>query len=336
MIVMSNMVYWGDNLVGLRLLKEQDVKVDLVYIDPPFATNNRFLIDENRANTVSASGTLAFVDTVTGTEYFSALKERLMAIRSVMADTASIYVHISVRVEHRVRVLMDEVFGEHNFRNSIARIKCNPKNFNRYGYGNMRDSILFYSVSDNIHWQPKREQLTEKELIAKYPKMNIDGRRYMTTPLHAPGETIDGPTGQEWRGMKPPAGRHWRYAPDVLEELDAVGKVVWSATGNPRKIMYADEFQGKLPQDIWEYKDPQKLEYPTQKNRAMLERIIETSSGEGDTVLDCYAGSGETLMVAATLGRRFVGMDNAEASRVVIERRMKEAKIERLELMKSG
>ncbi len=122
--------------------------------------------------------------------------------------------------------------------------------------------------------------------------------------------------------MNPPPGRHWRYPPAKLDELDAAGEIVWSSTGNPRKIRYANEAAGKLPQDVWLYKDPQRPAYPTQKNANMLERIILTSSNPGDTVLDCYAGSGSTLLTAARLDRRFIGMDNAPAARSVNERRL--------------
>ena len=326
---MNHLFYAGDNLDGLRLLAELGVTVDLVYIDPPFATNNEFLIDDGRANAVSASGRLAYSDRVRGDAYLDALGERLCAISALMSPTGSVYVHIDVKMEHHVRLLMDDVFGPQNFRNSITRIKCNPKNFDRYGYGNVKDTILFYSVSpERITWHPQREPLDDDEVARLYPHTDAAGRRYTTTPLHAPGVTANGATGQPWRGMPPPAGRHWRYPPARLDELDAAGLIEWSATGNPRKIRYADESAGKLPQDVWLYKDPQRPAYPTQKNARMLERIIRTSSNPGDTVLDCYAGSGSALLTAARLGRRFIGMDNSEAARVVIEKRLYERRVD--------
>ena len=318
---MDHLFFSGDNLEGMNLIEEKGIKVDLVYIDPPFATNNEFLIDKDRANTISGSGELAYADTVRGEDYLAQLRLRLEAIRRVMAEDGSIYVHIDVKMEHHVRLLMDQIFGPRNFRNSITRIKCNPKNFNRYSYGNIKDTILFYSVSpERIKWHPQEEPLTDEDAVSRYPLVDEDGRRYATTPLHAPGTTRNGPTGRTWRGMPPPAGRHWRYPPERLEELDAQGLIAWSSTGNPRKIIYADQSAGKLPQDVWVFKDPQRPVYPTQKNAAMLERVICTSSNPGDTVLDCYAGSGSTLLEAARLGRRFIGMDNAPASRDVLFR----------------
>ena len=326
---MQHIFYPGDNLDGLRLLAERGIQADLVYIDPPFATNNEFLIDDHRANSVSASGRPAYSDTVRGNDYLEALAKRLHAIRAVMSPTGSIYVHIDVKMEHHVRLLMDDVFGPQNFRNAITRIKCNPKNFDRYSYGNIKDTILFYSVSPGpITWNPQREPLSGDEVARLYPLTDSAGHRYTTTPLHAPGVTENGPTGQPWRGMPPPPGRHWRYAPAKLDDLDAAGLIEWSSTGNPRKIRYASEAAGKLPQDVWLYKDPQRPAYPTQKNAKLLDRIIRTSSNPGDTLLDCYAGSGGTLLMAARLGRRFIGMDNAPAAQAVIENRLCERQVD--------
>ncbi|MYC36895.1 MAG: site-specific DNA-methyltransferase [Chloroflexi bacterium] len=333
---MEHLFHTGDNLDGLEMVREHGMRVDLVYIDPPFATNTEFLMDSDRANTVSASGKLAYADTLKGGDYLEQLRLRLEAIRSVMAADGSIYVHIDVKMEHHVRLLMDAVFGERNFRNSITRIKCNPKNFSRLSYGNIKDTILFYSVSPyRIKWHPQEEPMTGDEAESRYPLVDGEGRRYTTTPLHAPGVTRKGATGGHWRGMPPPAGRHWRYPPDKLDELDEAGLIAWSSTGNPRKIIYADQSSGKLPQDVWVYKDPQRPSYPTQKNSAMLERIVLTSSEPGDTVLDCYAGSGATLLEAARLGRRFIGMDDAPAAREVAERRLRAEGVQWEELASS-
>ncbi len=320
----GSLFYAGDNLEGLALLQERGLLVDLVYIDPPFATGADFLISENRANAISGNGSLAYSDRETGQAYLDKLESQLRAIRQVMSPTGSIYVHIGQSVEHHVRLLMDQVFGAENFRNSITRVKCNPKNFARYSYGNVKDSILFYSMSPNaLTWNPQREPLDPDDIERLYPFEDDTGRRYTTTPLHAPGVTRNGKTGKPWRGLPPPEGRHWRYRPERLDELDARGLIAWSSTGNPRLIKFADEARGMLPQDIWEYKDPQNPVYPTQKNAEMLRRIILTSSNPGDVVLDCFAGSGETLVQAHRLGRRFVGMDDAVAAHGVVEARVR-------------
>ncbi|MCY3865939.1 MAG: site-specific DNA-methyltransferase, partial [Chloroflexi bacterium] len=291
--------------------------------DPPFATGNDFLISENRANSISGNGSVAYSDRTKGKAYLDVLERQLRAIKKVLSPTGSIYVHIGLTVEHHVRILMDRVFGVANYRNSITRIKCNPKNFDRYSFGNVKDSILFYSVSPKkVTWHPQREPFSDEAIERLYPFADEMGRRYTTTPLHAPGVTQNGKTGSSWRGIEPPEGRHWRYQPEKLDELDHQGLIAWSSTGNPRMIKYADEAKGKLPQDVWEYKDPQNPIYPTQKNADMLKRIILTSSNPGDIVLDCFAGSGETLIQAHSLGRNFVGMDISRAAQSILKSRL--------------
>lgn len=213
---------------------------------------------------------------------------------------------------------MDKIFGKENFRNEITRIKCNPKNFFRKAYGNIKDVIFFYSktkpgTNDPMIWNEYRRPLTEDEIKKQFPKIDKRERRYATTPLHAKGETINGPTGQTWKGLNPPKGRHWRYSPEELTRLDEAGLIEWSATGNPRKIIYADENPGKKIQDIWEFKDKgfENSIYPTEKNQEMLEQIILQSSNEGNIILDCFAGCGTTLISAEKYSRRWIGIDNS-------------------------
>ncbi len=212
-----------------------------------------------------------------------------------MSEKASIYLHTDYKIGHYVKIIMDEIFGIENFRNDITRIKCNPKNFKRKGYGNIKDLILFYSKGKNPTWNEPRDDFAEGDIERLFKKTDENGRKYTTIPLHAPGETKNGKTGEIWRGMKPPKGRHWRSAPEVLEKLEKNGLVEWSKNGVPRRKIYADEQTGKKKQDIWEYKDAQYPNYPTEKNLEMLKTIISASSNEGDLVLDCFCGSGTTL-----------------------------------------
>lgn len=112
-----------------------------VYIDPPFATGGNFTITEGRAATISNSknGTLAYADVLKGECFIQFLKERLLLIKDLLSDRGSVYLHIDYKIGHYVKVMMDDVFGIGNFRNDITRIKCNPKNFKRIGYGNIKD-----------------------------------------------------------------------------------------------------------------------------------------------------------------------------------------------------
>lgn len=313
---LNNRLIQGDNLGILKtLLIDYDLKgkIDLVYIDPPFATNQNFKISDGRANTISngLNDEIAYSDTLMDADYLEFLRERLIFLRELLSDKGSIYLHIDYKIGHYVKIIMDEIFGVQNFRNDITRVKCNPKNFQRKAYGNIKDLVLFYSKSSDLIWNDSKESFTEEDIEKLFPKIDKFGRRFATIPLHAPGETLNGKTGKEWKGIKPPKGRHWRSDPIVLDELDKKGLIEWSSNGVPRKKIFAGEQQGKKRQDIWEFKDPQYPIYPTEKNLDLLKTIISTSSNKNSLILDCFCGSGTTLISAEMLGRNWIGIDQS-------------------------
>jgi adenine-specific DNA-methyltransferase len=319
----------GENLAVLRcLLHDHGMggKVRLATIDPPFSTRSVFRIADGRANAVSRplEGATAYDDRLAGPAYLEFLRERFVLLRELLSGDGSLYVHADLKIGHYVKILLDEVFGPRNFRADIARVKCNPKNFDRNSYGNVKDVILFYAKSARAVWNPPREPLDEESLARLFRKIDGQGRRYTTVPLHAPGETARGATGKPWKGMMPPKGRHWRCDPRELDTLDAEGRIERSRNGVPRRILYADEAgkKGKLVQDIWEFKDPQSPTYPTEKNLAMLERIVSASSNPGDLALDCFCGSGTTLVAAEKLKRRWIGIDSSGEAIAAARRRL--------------
>lgn len=314
---MENLLIKSENIKGMNyLLTEKGLKgkIDLIYIDPPFATGGNFTITDGRASTISNSrnGDLAYSDKLLGNEFISFIKERLILLKALLSEKGSIYLHIDYKIGHYVKIAMDDVFGIENFRNDITRIKCNPKNFNRVGYGNIKDLILFYTKSNNPIWNEPREKYTEKDFEKLFPKIDKYGRRYTSVPIHAPGETENGKSNLPFKGIMPPKGRHWRTDVETLEKWDKEGLIEWSSTGNPRKIIFADEREGKRVQDIWEYKDPQYPKYPTEKNSDLLDLIIRTSSNINSIVLDCFCGSGTTLKSAQKYGRNWIGIDQSE------------------------
>ena len=170
---------------------------------------------------------------------------------------------------------------------------------------------MFYTKGPNPIWNEPREKYSEKDLDKLFPKTDKFGRRYTTVPIHAPGECVNGQSSKPFKGVLPPQGRHWRVGVEILEEWDSQGLLEWSLNGNPRKIIYADEREGKRVQDIWEFKDPQYPVYPTEKNADMLDLIVATSSEEGSIVMDCFCGSGTTLASANKLGRQWIGIDQS-------------------------
>jgi len=319
----------SENFQALKILLEKNSlkgKVDFIYIDPPFSTNNVFKISQDRANTISSSNNdeTAYSDHLQGADFIEFLRERLILLRELMSDKASIYLHIDYKIGHYVKVMMDEVFGINNFRNDITRIKCNPKNFDRKAFGNIKDLVLFYSKTDDYIWNEPKRALNEDDLKRLYKKVDANGRYYTTVPLHAPGETKEGPTGRPWRSMMPPKGRHWRCDPKKLEELDKEGLIEWSSNGVPRRIIYAEDAKenGVRLQDILEFKDTQTPSYPTEKNIEFLQLLIKTSSKPDSIVLDCFCGSGTTLVAAKELGRDWIGIDQSKHAIEVAQKRI--------------
>ena len=325
----NNALINGNNLEVLSiLLHEYNMagKVDLIYIDPPFATNGTFTIGKDRTSTISGSSEddIAYTDTLVGEDFLEFLRERLILARELLSEQGSIYLHIDYKIGHYVKIIMDEVFGSENFRNDITRIKCNPKNFSRKAYGNIKDLILFYSKSKNPIWNEPYIPYSEEDIAKLYKKIDENGRAYTTVPLHAPGETKDGVTGGEFKGIKPPKGRHWRTAPAELEKLDEQGLIEWSANGVPRRKIFAEEQKGKKMQDIWDFKDYQYPVYPTEKNLDLLKHIVKTSSNENSIVMDFFCGSGTTLCAAQELGRKWIGIDQSEQAIKVAKTRLSE------------
>lgn len=316
-----NRLYYGNNLpILLSLLEDKNIKnkVKLIYIDPPFATQSIFQ---------SRSQADAYCDLLQGSEYLEFLRQRLIVLREIMADDGSIYIHLDENMAFTVKIIMDELFGEKNFRNWITRKKCNPKNYTRKTYGNISDFILFYTKSDHYIWNRPFEKWTEEKAKKEYPYLEAEtGRRYKKVPIHAPG-TRNGETGKSWLGINPPPGKHWQFTPQKLDEMNAKGEIYWSKNGNPRRKVYLEESQGIPVQDIWlDYRDAHNQNikitgYPTEKNSDLLARIIATSSNPDDLVLDCFSGSGTTLAVASELGRRWIGIDNSYEAIATILRR---------------
>lgn len=317
----ANRLYFGDNrAVMADLLKDESIKgnIRLIYIDPPYATNSVFQTRKQQD---------AYTDLLTGNDYIAFMRERLLLMKELLANDGSIYVHLDNKMIFHIKVLMDEIFGSSNFRSMITRKKCKSKNFTKNSFGNISDYILFYTKSANAIWNKQFDEWTDEKILKEYPFIEEEtGRRHKRVPIHAPG-TRNGETGKMWRGMMPPEGKHWQFIPEKLEKFEQKGEIYWSKNGNPRRKVYLDESNGIAIQDIWlNYLDvnnqnTQTTGYPTEKNVDMLKRIILASSNKGDLVMDCFAGSGTTLVAADELHRNWIGVDiGGESLKVILNR----------------
>ncbi len=319
-----NLIVQGDNLQFLKtcylnqdpLIKDKvKGKVKLVYIDPPFATKSDF---------AAKDGEDSYADKIDRAEFVEQIRERLIFIRDCLAIDGSIFLHLDSKMDHYIRVVLDEVFGSVNFRNEIVRIKCNPKNYTTASFGNIHDTIFFYSKSSALELNRIYIGRSEEQINNDFPQIEKStGRRYTTVAIHAKGVSL-GVTGKAWHGVKPPAGRHWAFIPETLDMLDSKGLIEWSSNRNPRLKRYADKDEGKAAQTIWEFKDPgdRSADYPTQKPETLLERIILASSNPGDLVMDVFAGSGTTAAVAEKLGRRWIVSDFGKHAIYTMQKRL--------------
>lgn len=297
----------ADNFYGLKkLLESKKGKVTLIYLDPPYGTGRDF---QSRALKH------AYKDVLGTAPWIEFMRRRLILMRELLSDEGSIYVHIGHQMLFHLKIVMDEVFGEHNFRNMIVRKKCSSKNYTKNQYPNLNDYILFYSKTDSYVWNQPSLPASQEWIDKEYTKKDDVGR-YKLVPIHAPG-VRNGETGKKWKGMEPPKGKHWQLTPTKLDALDAQGAIHWSKNGNPRRKVYLSDDKQLPLTDYWDqYRDAhhQSIKitgYPTEKNLEMLKMIVRASSNEGDIVLDPFNGSGTTIHAANELERKWVGIDQS-------------------------
>jgi DNA modification methylase len=325
-----NRLIWGDKKYVLpSLLPEFAGKVNLIYIDPPFDTGANFSFsasipahteDDDDASFTKEPSILeqkAYRDTWGRglNSYLHWFYEAAVILRELLADDGSMYVHIGSNVSHYVKAVLDEVFGADRYVNEIIWKRTHAHSDAKQGrkaYGNISDTIFFYTASEqytfNTQFTPYSQDYIDKYFRYRDP----DGRRYWLDNLTGPGGGAKGNPYYEVMGVS----RYWRFSKERMKQLIAQGRVVQSKPGNvPQYKRYLDEMPGLPLQNIWTDISPinmmakERIGYPTQKPETLLERIIKSSTKEGDLVLDCFAGSGTTAVVAEKLGHRWIACD---------------------------
>ena len=335
-------VWTGDNLDILRGLNSDCV--DLIYLDPPFNSNRNYA-----APVGSAAAGAAFKDTWTLSDldvawmgliadeqpamyqvlqtaglthgkgmqsYLCMMAVRLLEMRRVLKDTGSIYLHCDPTASHYLKLLMDSIYGQDNFRSEITWKRTSAHSDTRQGrrqHGRVRDLLLFYTKSKTWIWNPIYTDY-DPEYVENFYRHIEPGtnRRYRLGDLTGPGGAAKGNPYYEVMGVS----RYWRYSEDRMQELIEAGRVVQSRPGAvPAYKRYLDEMPGVPLQDLWTDITPlqgqskERVGYPTQKPLALLERIIRASSNEGDVALDPFCGCATACVAAENLGRRWVGID---------------------------
>ncbi len=319
-----NLLVFGDNLQVLKTFNENKDpliknkikgKVRLIYIDPPFAA-----MDEFRKK----DGAKAYIDKRKGAEFVEFLRRRLIVAKELLHPEGSIFVHLDQKMSHYIKIVLDEVFGKNRFINEIIW-KSKSGGANKMSITNAHENIFYYSKTENNIFNQLFLDYS-KEYISNQFKQDKNGRWFRNHDVVASPNLGGNSPRYEYKGFIPKT--RWLITKDKLEKLDKEGKLRWSKNGRPYKILYLDELEGNALNDIWADINislgSERTDYPTQKPEKLLERIIKISTSEGDLVMDVFAGSGTTLVVAEKLDRRWVGCDIGKLAIYTTQKRLLE------------
>ena len=342
----TNQLYYGDNLDILRT-HIPDESVDLIYIDPPFNSNQAYNVIFSEADGSSSQAQIqAFEDTwrwgetteqvyhelivtappllvetiksfrgfLTETNlmaYLVMMGLRLVELHRVLKPTGSFYLHCDPTASHYLKIILDQVFGVQSFRNEVIWKRTHAHGNAKFQFGVIHDTLIFYSKSNKPRFHSQFEAYAAGEIKKRFPHIETGtGRRFASQNLTNYNKDRPNLT-YEWNGHT----RTWLFTKEKMAELDRQDKIYYSSTGYPRLKQYLDESQGSPVGDIWlnipalKHSGKERLGYPTQKPEALLERIIKASSSEGDVVLDAFCGCGTAVAVAQRLNRRWIGVD---------------------------
>jgi len=322
----TQIVYCGDCLDQLPKLPPKSV--DLVYIDPPFNSNRNYEVfwgetKEKRAFEDRHASTQAYI------EY---MRPRCVELARVLKDTGSFYYHCDWHASHYVKVMLDQLLSENNFQNEIVWRRTKAHNDPKR-YGANHDSIFFYTGPKKWTWNRQFTPYTQEYLDQNYRYKDADGRRFRVSDMTAnkPG----GDVSYEWEGpdgrkVKPYKGRYWAYSKEKLKAMESKGLLYYRTTGMPMLKHYMDEMPGVPLQTFWDDIRPvisgseERLGYPTQKPRALLDRIIKSSTNEGDIILDAFCGCGTALVSAELSKRQWIGIDVSPTACRVMAKRLRD------------
>ena len=323
-----NMLIFGDNLQAMKTLLEMKKAgklcnadgtpgVRLVYIDPPFATKQDFRGTEDQK---------AYQDKVAGALFVEFMRRRLILLRDLLAEDGCLYLHLDIKKIHYLKIVLDEVFGESRFINEIVW-KRTSAHSDSSTYANVHDSLLLYSKSGLFAFTPQFVPYTDEHLAERYKHTETDGlkkgQRFADGDLVGTG-LKGGGYPYEWKGVF----RTWRCPIETMRQYEKENRLYYTRNGVARIKRYVDDVPGVAPSDMWidifpvNSQAAERVDYPTQKPEALLQRTIATSSKEGDIILDAFAGSGTTCAVAEKLGRRWIGIDCGKLAVYTIQKRM--------------
>ena len=361
---MQNTLYTNDNLFILYGMNSETV--DLIYLDPPFNSKrtysapvgskaagssfkdmwtwddiNEAYLEKLTADYADLADFIRSIQKIHSTAmmaYVTYMVQRIIELHRVLKESGSFYLHCDSTASHYLKIVLDEVFGKNNFRNEIIWQRNNKSakgsQYEAKKFGANTDTIFFYSKSNNFYLKNTRK-ISEDETDEKFKKTDENGRRYNTaTPIFRTRTMGDRPNlCYEWRGFRNPYPSGWRLSKDRLEEEYQKGNVVIREDGALERRKYLEEYDGEPIDNNWvdipRIGENENTGYRTQKPLALLKRIIEASSQEGDVVLDPFCGCATTCVAAQQMNRKWIGIDiETKAVEVLCERLEKDGYID--------
>jgi len=330
-----NMLIWGDNKVVMSsLLPRFAGKINLIYIDPPFATGQDFSFrvqvgGEEFVKEPSIIEEKAYRDTWgRGLDsYLQMMYERLVLMQELLAENGLLWVHLDWRVGHHVKVVLDELFPNCFVNQAIWR-KTNSPKAQAKEMGNQHDLILVYVKQPGRAVLKQLKRRPDEKYLKAFRYDNGDGKGpYQTVALVAGSvQRTGGRKVFEWHGVSAP----WLYSKENLDQMWEQGLIVKTKTGGFRKKVYLSDIEGPLISDLWvddevnplQGQSAENLNFPTQKPESLLRRIISMATEPNDLIADFFCGSGTTLAVAEKLGRRWIGCDLSKWAIQVTRKRL--------------
>jgi site-specific DNA-methyltransferase (adenine-specific) len=361
--VSGNSLYFGDNLEILRNDIKSD-SVDLIYLDPPFNSKANYNLLFRSPNGHEPHAQIeAFEDTWHWGEqaerefgelihqpntdvsemmqslrrllgendmmaYLTMMANRLLELRRVLKPSGSLYLHCDPTASHYLKIVLDSVFSARFFQSEIIW-KRSAAHGGPVSYNNIHDVLFYYTKGNSPTWNSPRSPHDDSYIKSHYYNVDpINGRRYQLVSAHGAGQGPKRKFGDRW--IDPPLGRHW-MSQEHIDQMMAEEKIVFTKSGMPRYKRYLDETEGMPLGTVWDDIPPinsqavERLGYPTQKPLTLLERVIQASSNEGDTVLDPFCGCGTAIHASQRLKRRWIGIDITHLAISLVENRLRHA-----------
>jgi site-specific DNA-methyltransferase (adenine-specific) len=338
--IISNTLYYGDNLDVLRKHFPLTNYFDLIYLDPPFNSKADYnVLFKEKSGKESVAQVQSFSDfwhwDIITAELYSTLQKdpelgnvliflhqhlgsndmmaylvvmtaRLKKLHDVLKPTGSLYLHCDPTASHYLKVVLDTIFGVENFRNEIVWQRFNF-HADAHRYGKVHDILLFYTKTNDYYWKTQYGEYKEEYKESHFYSKDPDGRRYRLSDSTAKGQ---GPP-RYFKGklLYPPHGTHWRWSQENIDRLVKEGKIVFTKTGNPAVKRYLDEVKPAV-HSIWtdipsiNSMSKERIGFETQKPLKLLERIIVSSCPEGGVILDPFCGCGTTIIATEELNKK--------------------------------